>query len=379
MIEFEPYQKIALYGFLIAMAFGAIANRTHFCTMGAISDWVNMGSRTRFRVWLLAMGVALIGTQILYLNGQIELRDTIYHSPSFPWFGYIFGGLLFGVGMTIGSGCGQRTLVRVGSGNLKSLVLLLVLAITAYMTLRGLLALLRLEISEPTTVNLSERGIPSQAFGSLVGSVTGIEPLVIGIFLTILVGGGTIGYVLKDRQVRTDFDNLLAGIGIGLIIVAAWYITGVLGQDEFDPTPVEGVSFISPVGNTLTYLMTFTGSTINFGIVMVLGTIAGSFLYSFCTGTLRLESFHDRRDLLNHLYGGVLMGFGGVLSLGCTIGQGITGMSTLAPGSLMALLSILLGSVVTMKMQYYLYDGEGWLHAIKSTAVDLLPFQPPRS
>ncbi len=372
-MELEHYQKIALYGFLIAMVFGAIANRTHFCTMGAISDWVNMGSRTRFRVWLLAMGIAIIGTQTFHLSGQLDLSGTIYHSPSFPWFGYIFGGILFGIGMTIGSGCGQRTLVRVGAGNLKSLVLLLVLAITAYMTLRGLLAILRLEISEPTTIDLTEHGISGQGFSILLGSLTGINPTVIGILLTLLLGGGTVVYALKDHQVRSGFDNLLAGFGVGLFIVAAWYVTGILGYDDFDPVPVEGVSFISPVGNTLTYLMTYTGSSISFGIVLVLGTIAGSFVYSLCTGSLRLEGFHDRQDLLNHLYGGMLMGFGGVLSLGCTLGQGITGMSTLAPGSILALLSIVFGSVVSMKMQYYLYDEEGWLHAAKCTAADLIP------
>jgi uncharacterized membrane protein YedE/YeeE len=372
-VELEHYQKIALYGFLVAMVFGAIANRTHFCTMGAISDWVNMGSRTRFRVWLLAMGVAIVGTQWLSLSGMVDLSGTIYYGTSFTWLGYILGGFLFGIGMTIGSGCGQRTLVRVGSGNLKSLVLLLVLAITAYMTLRGLLALLRIEINEPTTIDLAEKGLPTQSFADIISAITGLSPSLAGIVLTILVGGGVVFYALRDRKVRGEFDNLLAGVGVGLVIVAAWYITGVLGFDDFEPIAVEGVSFISPVGNTLTYLMTYTGSTINFGIALVLGTIAGSFLYSLFAGTLRIESFNDHGDLLNHLYGGVLMGFGGVLSLGCTIGQGITGMSTLAPGSLLALLSIIGGCVVTLKMQYYLYDEEGVWHAVKCTAADLLP------
>lgn len=371
-MELEHYQKIALYGFLVAMVFGAIANRTHFCTMGAISDWVNMGSRTRFRVWLLAMGVAIIGTQALALSGMVDISGTIYHGTAFTWLGYLLGGFLFGIGMTIGSGCGQRTLVRVGSGNLKSLVLLIVLAISAYMTLRGLLALVRLQINDPTTIDLAEKGFSGQGFSDLISAASGLSPTLVGIMLTVIIGGGTVLYALKDRKVRSEFDNLLAGFGVGLTIVAAWYITGVIGFDDFDPIPVEGVSFISPVGNSLTYLMTYTGSTINFGIALVFGTIAGSFLYSLVTGTLRLEAFNDRGDLVNHLYGGVLMGFGGVLSLGCTIGQGISGMSTLAAGSLLALLSIIAGCVVTLKMQYYLYDEEGWWHAVKCTAADLV-------
>ena len=372
-MEFEHYQKIALIGFLGAMVFGAIASRTQFCTMGAVSDWVNMGSKTRFRVWVMAMGVALIGAQFLNWNGLIDLRESIYLSTSFTWLGHIIGGLLFGIGMTLGAGCGQRTLVRLGGGNLKSLVLLMVLGISAYMTLRGLLALLRLEINDPTVMDLSLRDIPTQGIPDILSYWTGVSPAMLTILCVMVLGGGALLYALKDRAVRASFDNLLAGIGLGLLIVGAWYTTGVIGFDDFDPVQLEGASFVAPVGNTISYLMTFTGAQINFGIATAIGLVVGSFVYSILSGTFRVESFANRSDLVNHLYAGVLMGFGGVLGLGCTIGQGVTGLSTLAVGSLVTVVSIIIGSAFTMKMQFYLYDEKGWWHAFKSTLADIRP------
>lgn len=372
-MEFEHYQKIALYGFILAAIFGAIANRTNFCTMGAVSDWVNMGALTRLKVWLLAMGIALIGTQTMHATGTIDVSGSIYLSTNFTWLGYIIGGFLFGIGMTIGSGCGQKTLVRVGGGNLKSLVVLMVMAITAYMTLRGLLALLRLQINDPTALDLSERGLTTQGIPEILSMWTGLSSSMLAIVLTILIGGGSILYALKDAGIRKSFDNMLSGVGIGLLIASSWYVTGVLGYDDFEPVPLEGISFISPVGNTVSYLMTYTGSVINFGIAVVFGMIAGSFLYSILTGTFRFESFNDQSDLVHHLWGGVLMGFGGVMALGCTIGQGVTGMSTLALGSLVAALSIVAGCAFALKMQYYLYDEQGWWHAFKATIGDMMP------
>lgn len=374
-MEFENYQKIALIGFLGAMVFGAIASRTQFCTMGAVSDWVNMGSKTRFKVWVMAMGIALIGAQMLNWNGLIDLRESIYLSTSFTWFGHILGGFLFGIGMSLGAGCGQRTLVRLGGGNLKSLVLLLVLGFSAYMTLRGLLALVRLEINEPTVMDLSLRDIPTQGIPDILSYWTGVSPALLTIVFVTLMGGGALFYALSDRNVRSSFDNLLAGIGLGLLIVGAWYTTGVIGFDDFDPVPLEGASFIAPVGNTLSYLMTFTGAQINFGIAIALGLIVGAFVYSILGRSFRIEYFAGRSDLVNHLYAGVLMGFGGVLGLGCTIGQGVTGLSTLAIGSLITVISIILGSAFTMKMQFYLYDNKGWWYAFRSTVADIRPGQ----
>lgn len=369
-MELSTVHLVSLLGFLSAMVFGAVANRTHFCIMGSISDWVNMGSKTRLRAWMLAVGVTALATQVMYLSGWFDIHDAIYLSPNFGWLGYLVGGLLFGIGMTLGAGCGQRTLVRVGGGNLKSLVVLLVLAITAYMTLRGFLALVRINAIDTAAVNLTEAGFANQGIPHLLAGMTGIGEFSLRIAVTALVVVGTFWYAFKDRTFRSSFDSILAGVTVGVVCSSAWYITGVVGNDDFEPIPLEGLSFIAPVGNALNYLMTYTGATIGFGIAVVGGMIAGSFLYAVLSGTFRIETFTTRGDMINHLVAGVLMGFGGVLSLGCTVGQGITGLSTLALGSLLTVFSIVLGCTLTLKVQYYMLD-DGFWRSLRLALADL--------
>jgi len=372
MMEWEPVYKVALLSFLVGIVFGAVVNKTNFCTMGAVSDWVNMGNKGRLRAWFLAIGIATLVTQTMQFNGIIDLSEAIYLTPNFGWLGYLAGGFLFGIGMTLASGCVNRTLVRVGSGNLKSLVVLIIIGLTAYMTMRGVLALVRINIFWVTNINLAEHEISNQGIGTLASSVLGLaNTALIHNITTVLVAGGLIVYALKGRELRRSFDNILAGVAIGLIIPAGWYITGVIGFDDFEPLRLESYTFTGPIAEGLMYLMTFTGSTINFGVAAVFGMILGSFLYGILSGKFRVESFSSREDMVRHLTGGVLMGFGGVLALGCTIGQGITGMTTLALGSLMALISIVFGSALTMKVEYYRLDDEGFLSALRSALSDM--------
>lgn len=372
MMEWEPVYKVAMLSFLVGIVFGAVVNKTNFCTMGAVSDWVNMGNKGRLRAWFLAIGIATLVTQTLQFNGLIDLSEAIYLTPNFGWLGYISGGFLFGVGMTLASGCVNRTLVRVGSGNLKSLVVLIIIGLTAYMTMRGLLALVRINVFEVSNINLAEHEISNQGIGTLVSSALGFaNTALIHNIVTVLVVVGLIVYALKGRELRRSFDNILAGVAIGLIIPAGWYITGVVGFDDFEPLRLESYTFTGPIAEGLMYLMTFTGSTINFGIAAIFGMILGSFLYSILSRKFRVESFSDRGDMVRHLIGGVLMGFGGVLALGCTIGQGITGMTTLALGSFLALISIIFGSALTMKVEYYRLDDEGFLGALRCALSDM--------
>ena len=155
-------------------------------------------------------------------------------------------------------------------------------------------------------------------------------------------------------------------------MVAAWYVTGYLGNDDFDPVTPQGMSFIGPTGNTISYLMTYTGAQINFGIAIVFGMIAGSFFYGVVSRTFRIETFSNQSEMISHLVGAMLMGFGGVLSFGCTVGQGITGMSTLALGSIMALGSIIIGSAITMRVQYHMLDEKGFLSALAIAIPEIL-------
>jgi hypothetical protein len=369
--EWGPVHTVALWAFGLALVLGAVAFKTNFCTMGAVSDWVNMGDKGRLRSWFLATGVAILGTQGLQLAGLIDTSTTIYQVASFGWLEYAIGGLLFGIGMTLASGCGQRTMVRVGGGNLKSLVVLLVFGITAFMTLRGLLAYMRIEI-ERSNVDLAAHGINHQGWVDAIMVWTGLaDGDLLRIGLAAVLGLGLVWFAYGNREFRASFDNQLAGIVIGLIIVGGWYVTGVLGADDFEPVPPESMTFVMPVGNAINYFMTFTGSVISFGVAVIFGTIAGSFLYSVATRNFRIETFVSRQDMARHLWGGVCMGTGGVLGFGCTIGQGVTGMSTLSMGSVITLLFIILGSALTMKVDYYRADERGFFAALGKSLGDI--------
>ncbi|MBT5227500.1 MAG: YeeE/YedE family protein [Proteobacteria bacterium] len=370
MEDWSVVHKVSLLGFLGALFFGVIANKTHFCIMGSISDWINMGSRVRFRAWMLSIGIAILGSQAMVQLGWVDLDGTMYRSATFGLASFLIGGLLFGIGMTLGAGCGQRTLVRVGGGNLKSLVVLIVMAITAYTTLRGLLAPVRIDVFGPLAIDLEAQGITNQGIETILAHLIGVSAQWMTIAVTLVLGIGTVWYAVKDKDFRASGDNILAGITIGVLVVGAWYVTGVIGNDDFEPVPVEALTFIAPTGNAVNYLMTWTGAEINFGIAVVLGMIVGSFLYAISSGNFRVEAFANRADMRNHLIAGVLMGFGGVLSFGCTIGQGVSGMSTLALGSLVALLSIMLGSALTMKVQYYMLD-DGFWSSLRQSLADL--------
>jgi len=335
-------------GLVVGLVFGAVAQRTNFCTMGAISDLVLMGDGRRFRAWVLAIAVAIIGTQALHFSDIIDINKSIYLAPNLGWLGAILGGAMFGFGMTQASGCGSKTLVRLGAGNLKSLVVTLVLGIVAYMTLRGLLAVPRLRI-EATNIDLKARGLDNQNLGELAGSAVGLPAGPARMIAAAALALAFLVFCFKDADFRRSGRDIVAGLVIGLTAVAGWIVTGVLGADDFNPVPLASITFVAPVGDGLQYLMTFTGSTINFGIAVVAGVIAGSFVMAVAAGTFRIESFVDRDDLVRHLGGAALMGAGGVLALGCTIGQGITGMSTLATGSVIAWLSILCGGYFGVK------------------------------
>jgi len=363
--ELAIVHYVAAGAFVLATVFGFVANKTNFCTMGAVSDMLHMGSLGRLGAWFFAMGLAILGTQGLHAAGLVDLAGAIYLTPNFGWLGYVVGGIAFGVGMTLAGGCGQRNLVRFGGGNLKALVVLLVLGITAYTTVRGLLGLARITIFEAPNVDLEMHDLDDQGLATMLAAALGMDdPGTLRIVLAALLGGGLVAFALAQSEFRRSADNLLAGIVIGAVITGGWFVTGYIGNDDFEPVPLESMTFVAPTGNAINYLMTFTGSTINFGIAAVLGMIAGSFLYAMLSGSFRIETFGTRSEMLNHLAGGLLMGFGGVLALGCTIGQGVTGMSTLAAGSLIAVAGIVFGSAITMKIQYHMLDEKGFAAAL---------------
>jgi uncharacterized membrane protein YedE/YeeE len=377
MSDLSNIQYISLLGFFLAIIFGFVAAKTNFCTMGAVSDLVNIGSKGRLGAWFFAAGVAILGAQYLSLQDMVALDDTMYLSTNFALFGYILGGFLFGIGMTLGAGCGQRNLVRVGGGNLKSVVVVIIMGITAYMTMRGLLAIVRIDVIEQGNINLADMGMETQSLAHLVSAIFGLEHgHTLQLVMALLVGLGLVLYAIKQEEFRTSFDNILAGVVIGSSVVAAWYITGVIGYDDFDPVAPQGLTFVGPTGNTISYLMTFTGAEINFGIAVTFGMILGSFAYAISTGNFRIETFNSKSEMQAQMIGAVLMGFGGVISFGCTIGQGVSGMSTLAMGSFITLGMIFFGSALTMKVQYQMMDEEPFMKAVTTSAAEMLnPFK----
>ncbi len=358
--EVMPLAGVVIWGgFLLATLFGYVAHKTSFCTMGAVSDVVNMGDWGRMRAWMLAMAIAILGANGMAYFGQLNLADTIYTAGQVYWAAALVGGLCFGVGMTLAGGCAQRTLVRVGGGNLKSIVVFLFLGYSALVTIRGIFGAFRVGVlqSESLTLSLGSSSTIPAMLGFDAQAQLGLAT---AMFLLIVV------FVFKDKEFRHNRDNMLAGIVAGLVVVAGWYLAGHLGHAE-DPNTMEmtylatnshraeSFSFVAPIGYTMDLwaYWTDTQTKVTFGIATVFGIGIGSFLYAVLHKTFRWEYFTSPQDLFSHIIGAALMGFGGVTAMGCTIGQGITGLSTLALGSVIALTGILAGATITMKLQYH--------------------------
>ncbi|HMO45746.1 MAG TPA: YeeE/YedE family protein [Rubrivivax sp.] len=346
--------------FALAVAFGAIAQRTHFCTMGAVADIVNLGDWTRMRMWVLAIGVAMIGFNAMVALGWVQAGSSIYAAPKLLWLSHLVGGLLFGFGMVLASGCSSRTLVRAGGGNLKSLVVLCVLAVAAYASMRGLLGVWRAATVDAVVLQLPA----GQDLPSLLAHASGAPRTALALGLGGGLGLALLGWVVARPEGRRA-GVLLGGIGIGAVIVGVWWVSGRLGFVAEHPATLEpaflatnsrrmeSLSFVAPVAYTMDWLILFsdTSRVLTLGIVAVLGVMLGSAAAALASGSFRWEGFGGAEDTANHLVGAVLMGTGGITALGCTIGQGLSGVSTLALGSFIALAAILAGGVLGVRYQ----------------------------
>ncbi len=352
---------VAWLAFGLAFVFGAVANKVNFCTMGSIADIVNFGDWRRMRMWVLAIAVAMAGTAVLVATEAIDTAKTIYTGVQISWVSLLVGGFCFGFGMTLGSGCGSKTLIRIGGGNLKSLIVMVFLAISAYMTLKGLFGVWRVTALDVFRIDFAAiAGAQLSTIPALLGSPRSLlVPLVVTAVLLV--------FVLANKDFRATPEMIAGGIVIGAVIIAGWYVSGHLGYVAEDPNTLEekfyatntgrmeSFSFVAPMAYLLELLMFWsdTSKIVTFGIAGALGMIAGSAAVAIATRSFRWEGFTTAEDLVNHVVGGILMGFGGVTALGCTIGQGLTGVSTLAVGSILALVSIIIGCVVAIKYQVW--------------------------
>ncbi len=384
--SFAPAQSFFLWAiFAISLVLGAVVNKTNFCTMGAISDWVNMGDTGRLRAWLFAIAVAVLGVVVLESNGLVNADAAFppYRANQLVWAENLLGGLMFGIGMTLASGCGNKALIRIGGGNLKSVMVFAIIAVIAYYMTnpfpdsdKTLFTVLFYDWIRPLAMTLQTK----QDLGSVLSGAeqAASTRLIIGGILAAVL----IAFAFKSQDFRTSLDNILGGLVVGLAVLAAWYVTSNVmvsadGQsyslqnfvaEQWDmfaaaedvkpadsrPLSPQSFTFINPMGQTFGYALSgFKATAMTFGLMAVAGVILGSMLWAVVSRSFRIEWFASFQDFLNHFIGAILMGFGGVLAMGCTIGQAVTGISTLAIGSFIAFIAIVIGSAGTMKYQYW--------------------------
>lgn len=348
-------------GFALAFVFGLVASKSNFCTMGAISDVVNMGHWGRMRMWLLAIAVAILGANALALAGLVDLSKTFYQQPRLNWLSLVVGGAVFGVGMSLAGGCANKNLIRVGAGSLRSFVVLTFLGISAYTTMRGLFGQWRVTFLDPVSIDLSKMGLKTQSVPTVLAA-TGISPQSAVLISVGVVVGGLLIFVFSDKRFRANSVQWLGGIALGAVVACGWYVSGHLGFGENPNTlemgyaatnsrTLESLTFVAPLSYGLELLLLWTDKSLHltFGIAAGLGVVLGSAAYALFTRTFHWEGFASFADLRNQILGAVLMGFGGVTALGCTVGQGLSGLSTLSIGSLIATASIVAGAAATLK------------------------------
>ncbi len=341
---------LGLGGLLIGLAFGAVVYRTNYCAMGGISDIYNFGDYRRFRAWVLAAATALIGAQLLNALGVVELHRSMYLTPTLSWVGYLGGGWLFGIGMVLAGGCPSRNLARAGGGDLRSLLTLIVLGIVAYMTIAGVVAPVRVAIEQATSFSIARA--PTQSLGDLLSKVTGLGRGSAATVMTLLVGAAALAFCFLDARFRMSRPHIASGIGVGLTVVAGWAVTG-FAYDEMSARPVPPISltYVRPAGDTLQWLALYTATPApGFGVTSVFGALLGAFAVAAWMGRFKLVTFSDPGDTVRNLAGAALMGVGGVLALGCTVGQAVTGVSTLALGSFLTFGAIIVGGVHGLRL-----------------------------
>lgn len=344
-------QQLLWVTFALTALFGFAAQRSHFCTMGAVNDIVNMQDWTRMHMWALTAAVAILGFAGLSYFGLISPDKALYATPKVLWLSSLIGGSMFGVGMVLASGCGNKTLLRISSGSLKSLVVFVVMGIAAFATLKGITAVVRVN-----TVDLFSFTAPTLS-------------LSMRLVVSGLLAFALLFWVLRNPQMRTA-SHFVPTIVMGLVIAGVWFVSGHLGfvqehpdtlQEAFLATNsgrMESLSFVAPMAYVIDWLMFYSdkAKVLTLGMVSVFGLLIGGFIEAKISKTFRWEGFGSIEDLANHLGGAVLMGVGGVTAMGCTVGQGLSGISTLAVGSFIALAGILLGALLGFKYQIWRLD-----------------------
>ncbi|QAU40830.1 YeeE/YedE family protein [Bradyrhizobium guangdongense] len=339
----DSTQLVLLAGLVIGLVYGSVGLLSGFCLMSSMRGWLGQGDGRLVRSYALALAVAIAASQFLAGEGMVDLGKSIYLQPTFSMPVLFLGGLLFGYGMVLSNGCGSRALVLLGRGNLRSFVVVIVLAIAAQMTLKGLIAPARIALVQATQATVSMNTLPSLL--ATLGLTEALSRMLAAAVIVLAL----ILFAFAHAGFRRSPGQIAAGVVVGLLVAGGWYVTGYLGADDFNPVPVTSLTFIAPIADSLQYAMLSTGLTLNFGIATVGGVFAGSLATAVLTGRFHLEGYSSPRHMLRSAGGAALMGIGGVMAFGCSIGQGLTGMSTLAAGSFIAVAGILLGTTAGLR------------------------------
>jgi len=394
-VEIDLYSQYLIWFFVLAAIFGALASKANFCTMGAVADWANFGDLNRMRSWVLAIALTVIGVGVLEYLGIIDMSLTTsnetstppYRFGNFVWLRHLVGGAMFGIGMSLASGCGNKTLVRLGEGNLKSLLVLLMITLSASaMFFTSFDYNVFLQWMNPLSIDFAEMGASGQDIASVIAVATDTEESTsLRLAVPLVVGGIQLVWVFMSADFRKQGLLIITGIIIGGLALLGWYLTAgpggvaLIEEIEFMDQPpyasgAQSVTFIGPTAHLAQYAYRgFEYAYLSLGVVLLVGVVTGSFLYTLIFRRVRLEWFVSWDDFIRHVIGGVLMGIGGVLALGCTIGQGITGFSTMALGSFVSIAAIVVSSMMTMKFQYYrmLHEERSMFDAFVTVLADM--------
>lgn len=329
----------ALVGLASGLILGLAARLGNFCTLGAIEQSVYGGDQTRLRLWGVVLAVAIAGTSGLSKLGLIDLSQTFYHAMQWDPVASIVGGLVFGYGMAMAGNCGFGALVRFGGGDLRALVVVVIMGLAGFVALSGPLAPLRVALFPQTDAS------GAQDAATVLSGLTGLPPLAIALAVAALA----LAWGLRSAALRARPAMIAWGGAAGLAVVLAFAGTTWVNEESMGLISVEGPSYTAPVGRTLLFLMTSTAGGITFSVGSVVGVVLGALLGSILRGRFRWEACEDPRELGRQVGGAAMMGVGGVIAMGCSIGQGLTAFATLAWSGPVTLAAIAVGAVVGLR------------------------------
>jgi len=329
----------ALIGLIGGIALGLAARIGRFCTLGAIEDVLYGADDRRLRMWAIAIGVAIIGTHLAISSGFFVASESAYLDRVWNPVGTITGGLMFGYGMALSGNCGYGALARLGGGDLRSFVIVLVMGLSAYFVMSGPLAQARVWLFPVETGASSPQGL------SQLLSTVGVSSLMTG----LVTGGAILAFALSKAEMRQARGHVLWGCIVGLALVSGWLGTYWVATTGFAAEPIETHTFIAPIGDTIFYGMTASGNALSFSVGSVVGVVLGAALGSYSKGHFRWEACEDPRELKRQILGAAIMGPGAILAVGCSVGQGIAAFSVLAFSAPIAFLAIFIGASIGLK------------------------------